>query len=250
MLPVIALPMVMAVAFILLYNFPCLFRAPRARIHTISVSGPAIIVSDVHIGSKNSCYTVLRKFIERIGYGTLIVVGDLLDERVPLNRSAIESLREAIRALGLSKGRVIYIASTAGHDIENYLDKTLHISIDSIDIYILSGVAKIMVNSCSHHIYATHGEYVSKDGVAAYILDKIGRAILRKPITALIAKKVLNVEKNSWVFTGHSHIMLIDTKFRIANTGSWDNRFYAPAQPGIGVVKCIDGKLYVRLFQI
>lgn len=250
MLPIIALLMVVAVAVILLYNFPCLFRAHRARIHTISVLGPVVIVSDIHIGSRNSHYTVLRKFIEKLNYATVVVVGDFLDKRIPFNRSTVESLIMAIRALGLDKGRVIYIASTASHDIEGYFDKALHISIDSIDIYIVSGIARITVDSCSHHIYATHGEYISRDGVAAYILDKIGRSLLGKPLTALIARKMLDIERSSWIFIGHSHIPYTDHSSRMANTGSWDNRFYAPAQPSVGIVKCINNRLYVKLSKI
>lgn len=244
-----AIPMIIAIAIIILYNFPLLFRFSKANVSSIVVLEPIIIVSDIHVGSRKSYHTVLRRFIERMRYDTLVIVGDLIDDRIPLS-NILNGLKTAIEALGLEKGRIIYIVSTTSHDINGYFEKPLHITIDSIAISIVSGIIRISIDGCRDYIYAAHGEYVSRDGVIAYILDRISMALFRKSITAIIMRKALDIERDAWVFIGHSHIPSIEPLLKIVNTGSWDERIYASAKPGIGIVRCIDNKLDVKFIKV
>ncbi len=245
----IAMPMVIAIAIIMLYNFPSLFGLSKAKISVIAVPGPIIVVSDIHVGSRKSYYTVLRRLIERIRYTTVVIAGDLIDERIPFS-NILSGLKTALEALGLERGRVIYVVSTASHDIDGYFEKPLHIAINNITISIVSDIVRIIIDGCSSYIYVTHGEYTSRDGVIAYILDRIGVALFKKSIIALIMRKALDIEKNVWVFVGHSHVLSIEPLLKVANTGSWDDRVYASAKPGIGVIRCIDNRLDVKFIKV
>uniref|UniRef100_A0A7C5XQL8 Metallophosphoesterase n=1 Tax=Ignisphaera aggregans TaxID=334771 RepID=A0A7C5XQL8_9CREN len=245
-----AMPMVMAIAFIVCHNFPWIYRFKKIKIHSMFLDGSIVIVSDIHIGSKNSYYFLLKEFLKRINYDVVIVAGDFIDKRIEFNKNTIDYLRAAIKALDIRRGKIIYIASTASHDIDRYFEDIMPLSIDGVETYIVSGVVEIKLGGCRNSVYVSHGEYISRDGVAAYILDKIFNKLFKRNITALLMRRALGVDEYQWVFTGHSHILSIDPIYRIANTGSWDERLYAKAYPGIGIVRCIDGKLYVRLVKL
>lgn len=245
-----AIPMLMAIVFIVFHNFPWLYRFKKIKIHSMFLEGSIIIVSDIHIGSKNSYYFVLKEFLKRINYDVVIVAGDFIDRRIEFGKNAVDYLKTAIKALGIRRGKIIYIVSTASHDIDRYFEDTMSLSIDGVETYIVSGVVEAILGKCRNRVYVSHGEYISRDGVAAYILDKIFNKLFKRNITALLMRRALGIDKYQWVFTGHSHILSIDTLYRIANTGSWDERLYAKAYPGIGIVKCIDGKLYVKLIKL
>ncbi|MEM2389520.1 MAG: hypothetical protein QW215_04690 [Ignisphaera sp.] len=245
----IAAPMMIAVATILLYNLPWLFRPLKNKVNSIAVSGPVIVVSDVHIGSRKSYYTILGKLLKKIEHSTVIVAGDLLNERVPLN-SIVKSLKIALEALDLERSRIIYIISTASHDIDGYFEKPLHLIINGISISMVSGIARILIDDCNSYIYATHGEYVSRDGAVAYFLDRLSVSLFRKSITALVMRRIMGAERATWIFIGHSHIPSIEPSLKVVNTGSWDDRVYAPAKPGIGIIKCVDNRLDVEFIEI
>jgi len=245
-----AIPMVIAIAFIMFHNFPWLYRFKRIKIHSMFLEGSIVIVSDIHIGSKNSYYFIFKKFLRRIDYDVVIVAGDFIDKRIEFGKNAIDYLKTAIKALDIKRGKIIYIVSTASHDIDRYFENIMSLSIDGVEVYIASGVVEVIIGKCRNRVYISHGEYISRDGVTAYILDKIFNKLFKRSITALLMRRALGVDEYQWVFTGHSHILSIDTLYRIANTGSWDERLYAKAYPGIGIVKCIDGKLYVKLIKL
>ncbi|MCS7111040.1 MAG: hypothetical protein N3D82_01315 [Ignisphaera sp.] len=245
----IAAPIVVAVAAALLYNFPSMLRPPRIRCANVVLSGPVVVVSDVHIGSRKSYYMVLGRLIKRWGLTTITVAGDLLDRRIPPS-DIVNGLKSAIEALGLERGRIIYIASTASHDIDSSFEKPLHLTINSISIHVVSGVARILIDGCSSYILATHGEYVSRDGVVAHLLDRLGISLFRKSLTSLLIRRMLRAEKAAWIILGHSHIPFIDHTLRVINTGSWDDRAYAPVKPAVGIVKCINGKLDAKFLEL
>lgn len=245
----IATPMIIAVATVLLHNFPWLIRSLKIKANSMSVSGPVVVVSDVHIGSRKSYYTVLGKLLKKIECSTVIVAGDLLNERMPLN-SIVKGLKIALEALGLERGRIIYIVSTASHDIDGYFEKPLHLVINGTSISVVSGIARISIDDCSGYIYATHGEYVSRDGAVAYFLDRLSMALFKKSITALVMRRILGTERAAWIFIGHSHVPSIEPILKVVNTGSWDDRVYAPAKPGIVTIKCVNNRLDVEFIEL
>lgn len=245
----IATPIATAIAITILYNFPLLLKPPRVIDAGVAISGPAIVVSDVHIGSRKSYYTLLGKLLKRLKSTALIVAGDLLDERVPLS-SFVSSLKSAVEILGLERGSMVYVVSTAGHDVYGYFEKPLHLVINGVDIHIVSDVARIHIDGCGSYILVTHGEHISRDGVAAHLLDRLGVALLGKPITPILMRRTLRGRELAWIFLGHSHIPFTDFRARVANMGSWDDRVYAPAEPLVGIISCVGGRPSIEFIEL
>lgn len=233
------------IAFIL-YNFPWISKYWKIEMGKISVmeDNKIVFVSDIHLGvfSVNSI-RILSKIIEKLKARVIVFVGDLIDKRFMIKLEDLEKIARAlIHILNLRDAKVIYIPSNSAHDIfiNGWNGDIIRLKLDyrNIEFIIAPYILKIELNNCREYIYATHGDYFSRDGVLAYLFDKISRRIFRKLFTGVAIRKILNLDNNIWILVGHSHTALIDHRYKVLGLGCWISRLYAPRESVVAIARC------------
>lgn len=238
-----------------IYNFPWLTKYYRLNLEEFLVrkGNKVAFASDIHIGASGSNIRLLRfigKIVRLLRVDVLVVAGDLIDERVYLDVRYLEKLAElVVNILDLRDVTVLYIPSNTSHDIvfkDQGKDlRRFQLRSRNVDFIYAPHILKIVFEECDEHIYATHGDYISRNGAVAYILDKICRKIIGKRITGIIARKVFNLDNKAWIVLGHSHISSLDPRYKIIGLGNWVKRYYAPRECSLAIASCRNRRIDV-----
>ncbi|MEM3980885.1 MAG: metallophosphoesterase [Ignisphaera sp.] len=231
-----------------IYNFPWLTKYYRLNSgeFLLRKGNRVAFVSDIHIGASGSNIMLLKfigKILRILNVDVLVIVGDLIDERIHLGSRYLEKLAElVVKILDLKDVTVIYIPSNTSHDVvfegQGKDFRRFQLRSRNVDFIYAPHMLKIFFEECNEYIYATHGDYISRNGAIAYILDKVCRKVIGKRITGIIARKVFNIDNKAWVILGHSHVSSLDPRYRVIGLGSWIKRYYAPRECSIAIVSC------------
>jgi len=190
----------------LLYPFkPKLNPLTTARKYNLS--GNTLFISDLHLRADTPFpfTTQLRACVERENIENLVIDGDLFDS--PNDAEQILQRSDNLEFLGLRDVplKTYWIIGSPRHDPRN--PKTTLDVVGNCAIFTHNGLS----------IVAYHGhDLCMKGGIAHGINRYISPLVVEK-----MWRRLANVDKNSWVIFGHTHIPGLDTKTRIGNCGAW-----------------------------
>lgn len=247
MLIIVAILVMLCIIIVVIRSFPWVVgRVPRVFDLRFSRSDiPILIVSDLHIGNDDSLWFQIFRFVMRDSFRSLVIAGDLIDKRVLFNEKIIYILEKL--AIGNIK-KVIYVPSSSSHDFKPLPRNYVELHRDSFSCYIVPYVLRISVDGCLGSVYVTHGDYVSRNGIVAHILDVFMQKIFRKPFVGTVLRKILRLGDMDWVVHGHSHVAYYSKEYRVAGTGCWVRRPHESMQRAFAVTLCRDNVIYVEFF--
>lgn len=204
----------------IIWNFPWLTKYYTLKVYREKIASNKIIVfSDVHI-KKGALPASLEEFIVRHNFDTIIVAGDLLEYgHKRIHKDELERVLKEIFNPVIENGyvkQIFYVTSTSTHDPK--VEDIIELPISNVKIVVVPGLL-ILENKTKYFI--THGDYVSRNGAIARVLNKISRLWLERKL-----RGILDVPRDAWLICGHTHIPSIDRELRIANTGGWKGKLW------------------------
>ena len=217
-----ALPVLGLIIALMIYEMPFIYDT--AYIATMELGNDPLIitVSDLHLESNMKDLTCIGNYIRGLNHGNtyLIINGDLFDgsHRQELNQSHIRELINRLGLVGINGLReVIYITAIYDHDPRTHRGETTY-SVNGIKVRVIRGIAKFIIGS--NTTWFLHGDYVVRNGLIASLMNRLlGGSYDR------LVRSVIGAREGDWVVIGHTHVPSINSELRIANTGSWINRF-------------------------
>ncbi len=202
----------LALAF---YNTPVLLAPlaswanPLREEEVYELKPPVAFISDLHVGG--GFISELRLALSHVSPKTVVVVGDLLDDRRYFYTALNSSLDKLLIEAGLESYEVYWVTSMIHDpDVKPGTYGELHV-VGHTAVFRIGDVVAV----------AHHGETACRLGplalAASYVLGKLG---VELPLEKLW-RKLCKVPESWWVIFGHSHLAGIDYKWKVANTGSW-----------------------------
>jgi UDP-2,3-diacylglucosamine pyrophosphatase LpxH len=230
-----------------LHNFPWLLDREKLVVHQVMLrksDQPMLIVSDLHFGSR-SAYRYFLAILRAVKPRTLVIAGDLVDERMLMS----ERMLRLLKTLTICAKNVFYTPSSSNHD---HAPKPTFISLEENEkrVAIASPILKLCVEECSNCLYITHGDYASRSGVIAHFLEEFVQRLFLKPFIGGVLRKKLGISDGSWVVYGHSHKAWSSHAWRTVNTGCWINRIYESMQMALAVAACRNSIVSVKLLKL
>lgn len=239
----------LGICVVILHNFPwVLGKTPKISYLKLSCSDtPILIVSDLHLGNKKSLGLQIIKVILRYRVRTMIIAGDLIDKRLALSRNILNLLK---RFMIKEIRKIIFVPSSSSHDFEPLPENPVKEQEDDYTVWIIPYVAWISIEKCVGDIYVTHGDYISRNGIIAHLLDVLSQKIFSKPFIGLILRKILKIRNVDWVVHGHSHTALYSEKYRVVRTGCWVRRPHELIQRAFVIAICRNRFTEIKLFKL
>ncbi|MCR8473653.1 MAG: metallophosphoesterase family protein [Crenarchaeota archaeon] len=229
MLAILSTILIILVVY-LLWNFPWLTGYFEPIIYTRKLSGSKVAVfSDTHI-ERGSLPTSLTEFILKEKFDLLVAAGDLIEyghKRIRVNdlkRKLAEIFSQVIQCPSIKE--IFYITSMSSHDPK--IGKILELMINGKKVTVVPGV---LILDDSVKYYITHGDYASRNGSIARILNRIFDLWTEKRL-----RKALKMSSEAWLICGHTHISRVSTELRIVNTGSWHRKALAKPEFTLAVI--------------
>ncbi|MCD6409649.1 MAG: metallophosphoesterase [Candidatus Verstraetearchaeota archaeon] len=239
---IVALAAALALLFFSVYSLPFLYD----RIHTYTISikpgSVIVVVSDLHIENNPRNLSAIGALVKSTNASLLVINGDLFDDQY--GRALDPNLLvDAFKRMNLSTTQhvqVIYVLALYSHD--PFIDSpTATLNASSFQVLAVKGA--LLLEAPSERIILLHGDYAIRFGFIAGVLDMASHGLA----LGRMARMVLHVEPDCWVAVGHSHIPGISYEDRVANTGTWLNRFIDSSDTAL-VVKVDElGKLHLKL---
>lgn len=227
-----------------------MMRLWRPRTHHLRLSAddlPILIVSDIHLGNRDSLGREVLRIALKYGFHTLVIAGDLLDKRTIFSDNIFNLLEKFFVG---SIRNVFYVPSSSSHDIEPLPAGPISRQFNGKRVVLVPGVLALSVDGCVGGLYITHGDYSSRNGILAHIIDALALKAFSKPFTGVALRKFLRVGDADWVIHGHSHLAIHSQKLRIVDTGCWVKRPHESVQRAFAVATCKNGVVEVDLFRI
>lgn len=175
-----------------------------------------MFISDFHLeaGRPFRYAKDLRAFVQREHISNFVVNGDLFNSP----EDAIEILRDAgsnglLERLGLNSLAVnfFWVVGSPAHDLAN-------------PEAVISGLDPIRVlGDCvsfawsANKVLLYHGHDLSAKGALGHGWNRF----ISKMSLERAWKRFADVDKDTWVFFGHTHIPGVDSRHRVANSGGW-----------------------------
>ncbi|RLG87501.1 MAG: hypothetical protein DRO15_04895, partial [Thermoprotei archaeon] len=185
------------------------WRNPCDKAIQLLLNSNTLFLGDLHIkkNGNGNRFKCIKSFILRNNVSTLVLVGDVFDDpniyydlRKELgNDEAV--IRYLLKILDIEdlKLNIYFIAGGVSHDPQDmYLNVTIN------DIYFQSVGKCLRLEIYSHRIIAIHGDIVV-GGPFGFIITRI----FNKPIFENLLRSILNIDKDTWVIMGHTHVPLI-----------------------------------------
>ncbi|MCI4436805.1 MAG: metallophosphoesterase [Ignisphaera sp.] len=226
----------------ILHSFPWALHKPIVYSVDLKLDDlPAVVISDLHIGSGRSGFREALRILLRIKPNTLIIAGDLIDESTVVG----EPIARILRHFTVISRRVIYTPSTSSHD---RAVKPIFMALDDNRVIVASPVLRICINELRKCFYVTHGDYALRSGVYAHIAEALSLRIFRKPFVGTILRRVLRTD--DWIFYGHTHKALASETWMTVNTGCWVHRPHEAMQRALAIIGVKGKRLKVVLIKI
>lgn len=204
---------------ILLTGFPFLFKKEFDFKEMDFNDGKAVVVSDLHLDSNPRDLTCVGDYLNNENVSLLILNGDVFDKKHkdPLKKEDLDYVKERLGIEDGSSFDIIYLLSSYNHD--PYLKLSKDFKEENVDVL----ESALALKTGNEKFYIFHGDYILSGyntGIAS-IVNKLSANLLYEKF----AKIVINEGKDNWVILSHSHVPGINQKAKVANTGSWINRF-------------------------
>ena len=235
-----ALPVLGLIIALLIYEMPFIYDT--VYIATVELSDDPLIitVSDLHLESNARDLTCIGNYIRGLHHGNtyLVINGDLFDKahKQELNQSHIHELLDRLGLAGIDGLReVIYITAIYDHDPRTHRGETTY-SINGIKVRVIHGITKFIIGS--NTIWFLHGDYVVRNGLIASLMNKLLGGLYDR-----LVRSVIGAREGDWVVIGHTHVPGINNELRIANTGSWINRFISATDTAVIINGLSDARL-------
>jgi predicted phosphodiesterase len=188
---------------------------PTAHKEHLKLNGKTLFISDLHLESERvfEYSRELRAFIESGQVSNLVVNGDLFnspeDAQAVLADTGPDSV---LRRLGLEGLQVncFWVIGSPPHDPSNLPNPN-----NAGGFRVVGDCVEMDFGRTIVLVY--HGHDMGVKGFLSHAWDRfISRLSLERAW-----KKLAKVDKDTWVFFGHTHIPGIDPKLRVANSGGW-----------------------------
>ncbi|MEM0338866.1 MAG: metallophosphoesterase [Ignisphaera sp.] len=250
LLPIASALFLLESIVVLAHNFPWIVRLWRLRVHHLRLFRddlPILIVSDIHLGNRDSLGKDVLRIASKRGFHTLVIAGDLLDKRTLFSDKIFDLLEKFL--VGNIRN-VLYVPSSSSHDIKPLPTGPISRQLNGKRVVVVPEVLALSVDGCVGSLYITHGDYSSRNGIFAHIIDAITLKVFSKPFTGTILRKILETGDVDWVIHGHSHLAVHSQKLRIVDTGCWVKRPHESVQRAFAVATCRNGVVEVDLIRI
>ncbi|GAB6943833.1 hypothetical protein [Vulcanisaeta sp. JCM 14467] len=238
-----ALPVLGLIIALMIYEMPFIYDTAYTATMELSDDPLIITVSDLHLESNTRDLTCIGNYIRGLNHGNtyLIINGDLFDKahKQELNQSHIRELINRLDLAGINGLReVIYITAIYDHDPRTHCGETTY-TVNGIKVRVIRGIAKLIIGS--NTIWFLHGDYIVKNGLIASLMNRLlGGSYDR------LVRSAIGAREGDWVVIGHTHVPGINSESRIANTGSWINRFINAANTAV-IINGLGGVELVRV---
>ncbi len=237
-----------------IWNFPWLTRYWVLEIYYLNLKNitSMVIISDIHLESNYEDLSTIGTWLKRNNIAMLVIAGDLFDNKhYYMNYQELRSLlRDAVEKLNLTGiNHIEYIVSETSHD-PIITNGTITLNVNDVIVNVRRGLLMIKLDNCDNVVYVTHGDYISRDGVVAYIINYFFKILGYKLFLEKLLKNILNIPKNSWLIMGHTHISGIDYEARVANSGFWISRYGLSSSRTVILAKCTNEELIIKLTKL
>lgn len=181
------------------------------------LTGPTVIVSDLHCTPRHRPTLEVAKLARSLGARNLIVAGDLFDDlhqALPADALA-EALRWAFRgAQGLT---VHYVTSGSSHDPIQPSPAVVRAGPLRVHVY----PRYMLFSTGAGTIFVTHGDVAVPNGLHAFAINLAARLVGEELFIERRLRERLGLPPGWWLVMGHTHLPGIDYGARVANAGSW-----------------------------
>ncbi|GAB6947259.1 hypothetical protein JCM16161A_13890 [Vulcanisaeta sp. JCM 16161] len=217
-----ALLMLGLITALLIYEMP--FTYGNVHVTTMELGNDPLIiaVSDLHLESNRRNLGCIGNYLRSLGKDCiyLVINGDLFDRAhgQALSQYHIHELIHRLNLTGINGLReVIYVMAMYDHDPGINHGEVRYI-IDGVGVRVIRGVMKIIIGGKT--FWFLHGDYVVRNGLIASLMNKLLNGSYDR-----LVRFVVRAGRDDWVVIGHTHVPNINNGLRIANTGSWIDRF-------------------------
>ncbi|WP_054857461.1 hypothetical protein [Vulcanisaeta sp. JCM 16159] len=207
---------------LMIYEMP--FTYSNAHVATMELNNDPLIIaiSDLHLESNRRDLGCIGNYLRSLGKDGiyLVINGDLFDRAhgQVLSQNHIHELIHRLNLAGINGLReVIYVIAMYDHD-PRINHKEVRYGIDGVSVRVIHGVMKLVIGSRA--FWFLHGDYVVKNGLIASLMNKLLNGSYDK-----LVRFILRAGRDDWVVIGHTHVPNINNGLRIANMGSWIDRF-------------------------
>ncbi|GGI69477.1 metallophosphoesterase family protein [Vulcanisaeta souniana] len=228
---------------LLIYEMPFIYE--KAYVATIELGNDPLIIaiSDLHLESNKRNFCCIGNYLRSLDKENiyLVINGDLFDKahRQVMSQLHMHELIQRLSLSGINGLReVIYVMAMHDHDPRFYHKETRY-SIDNVNVRVIRGAVKLVMGSKT--FWFLHGDYVVKNGLIASLMNKLLSGLYDK-----LVRLAVRAGRDDWIVIGHTHVPNINNELRIANTGSWLNRFINATDTAI----VINGSGNVELINI
>ena len=198
----------------------------------IELSGKTLFVSDLHLITPEARVNLN---VEEISH--IVIVGNFFDTQEDFERFGTNLQERIENGLGVFLEEEftgnVYFISSFNHDPE--LDE-FELEIKGMKFFHVGKSARFLIEGTK--VIALHGDELYNGVIGGGISWLFGKFGILLPLERL-GKTKLNIEKETWLITGHSHVPGLDQVSRVANTGSFvgvpfnDLIFHIPIGTGI-----------------
>ncbi|ADN50437.1 hypothetical protein [Vulcanisaeta distributa] len=228
---------------VLIYEMPFIYGSAYTAPMELGNDSLIIAISDLHLESNERDLGCIGNYLRGLGEDGiyLIINGDLFDKAhgQVLGQSHITELIRRLGLAGISELRgVVYVMAMYDHDPRIGYGEVKYF-IDGVNVRVVRGVVKLVIGGRT--FWFLHGDYVVKNGLIASLINKLFSGSYDK-----LVRFAVRAGEGDWVVIGHTHVPGINTELRVANTGSWINRFISATDTAI----VIDGSGNVKLINI
>lgn len=190
----------------------------------------ALIISDLHLENNHRDLTCIGDYLEENGISFLILNGDIFDKKHKEHFQP-ELLYDIEERLGMKTdfpSNVIYNFAFYSHDPRLKAKETQNFQINGKKFDVFQGIIELKADGKTFDIL--HGDYILNDTISvASLINKLTPSLLWERIV----KNAVGIDENNWAILSHSHVPGIDYQRKIANTGTWINRYFSSTDTAI-----------------
>lgn len=195
-----------------------------ARKNGVPRCSSSIIISDLHCYHGKPCRSFIKvlKIADLFDADCLVIAGDLFDDLYKEldPRQVTRHLRIIAGGRRLPR-KIIYVLSSSSHDPR--IKENSSLQLDESTIYL-----------CKRHCIAeigetrtciVHGDIFLRNGAIAHLYNLLSTL---KGATLLMERKIRKMlgKECEWLIAGHTHIPGIDPKSKVANPGTWKEKWF------------------------
>ncbi len=184
----------------------------------------AVLVSDLHCRFRPCEHAkTLRNIVKREDCECLVVLGDLFDNfhRLASGSEVAKALASLLGPVLRELSMLVYVTSSASHD--PILPVRYETKINGCRVLMSPQPLQGILGNVQ--VFLTHGEIAILNGAVAHAINKLASLRAGELYIEKKLKLALRLPASTWLIMGHTHIPGIDYEHRVANTGSWQEKY-------------------------